>query len=104
MFGNCATGKVRDCNCADNHHQDCDDHRHDGPFDKEFGHDSFPLRVEGLNGRRSLDVALEGFRLHRHSWPEILLAFDDHAFTGMESTLDDPHRVSALSRLAPGAC
>src|ERR1700722_4179970 len=49
--------------------------------------------------RRSLDVALEWFRLHRRSRSEILLAFDDYAFTGIESTMDDPHGVSALSDL-----
>src|SRR5580704_17777132 len=52
-----------------------------------------------LQRRRSLNVALEWFRLHRHSRTETLLAFDDHAFTGIESTLDDPHRVSALCDL-----
>src|ERR1700731_608345 len=52
-----------------------------------------------LRRRLSLDVALEWFRLHRHSGPKTLLAFDDHAFTGIESTLDDPHGVSALSDL-----
>jgi hypothetical protein len=38
-----------------------------------------PLRWWSLR----LNVALEGFRLDRHSWFEALLAFYDHAFPGL---------------------
>src|ERR1700678_4816500 len=49
--------------------------------------------------QRTDDVALVRLGLYGHSRPEALLAFYGHSFTGGQSTLDNPHRVSALSDL-----
>src|ERR1700677_5264911 len=47
--------------------------------------------------QRSVDASLVGLGLYGHSRPKTLLAFDGHSFTGIQSTLDNPHRVSTLS-------
>src|ERR1700746_43484 len=49
--------------------------------------------------QRSLDITLKWLVSHGHSRPEVLLTFDNHAFTGIQSFLDDPHRITALSHL-----
>src|SRR5271156_3049640 len=53
----------------------------------------------GLNLEQSLNVALEWLGLYRHSRPEILLTFDNHAVARLQSAIDDPHCVCALSHL-----
>jgi hypothetical protein len=64
-------------------------------FDMAF--DSFALLAMGI--QRLLDVVLEWLGLYRHSRPEILLAFDNHALARLQAAIDDPHCVCALSYL-----
>jgi hypothetical protein len=101
-FGRCDVRKLRyrqgrDGNCADDDHKDRDDHRHNGPFDEEFGHDSFSfcaLRVVGdhltspLNG--FVCTVIPGLRFGGTSTTT--------RFTGIESTLEDNIEV-----MLPGA-
>src|ERR1700720_2121142 len=44
-----------------------------------------------------LNVALEWLGSHRHSRFQVLLAFDNHAFAGLQAVLDHPHRRRALA-------
>src|ERR1700730_1618983 len=64
-------------------------------FDMAF--DSFALLAIGI--QRLLDIVLEWLGLYRHSRPEILLAFDNHAVALLQSAIDDPHCVCSLSHL-----
>src|SRR3984957_8309308 len=73
---------------------DCDN----GPIDEELGHNSIPFAFCLIN-QRSVEVALVGLGLYGHSRLETLLAFDGHSFAGIQSTLDNPHRIGTLSDL-----
>src|ERR1700678_2497229 len=50
--------------------------------------DSFDSWV--ISNQGSLAIALECFRLHPHTCPQVLLTFDDHAFSNLNRAYGDP--------------
>src|SRR3984885_6593945 len=99
MFGNCAIGRVAMVTAPTMTIRIAMTIATMGRFMKNFdmAFDSFAFLAIGI--QRLLDIALEWLGLYRHSRPEILLAFDNHAVALLQSAIDDPHCVCSLSHL-----
>ena len=65
----------------DEHHQDRDDHGHDGPADEEFGHGALLARFRGEVGPD---------RYERRTRSQLLSALDQDLVAGPQARVDDP--------------
>ena len=78
--------QARDRDRADDHHQNRNDHGHDGTIDKKFGHSSVAFRP-----RSALLDPYGGTVSH------LLQTFDDHELSGADAAFDNPHRTYTLA-------